>query len=63
MSKWIQKAIKKSGSLTRKAKASGMSVAEFSSAVSSNPSKYSAKTKRQVNLARTLSKLRKKKGK
>jgi hypothetical protein len=61
--KWIQGAIKHPGAFTKKAEERGMSVSEFASAVTSNPEKYDKTTVRQANLAKTLKKLRKKKGK
>ena len=60
--KWIQKAIKHPGALTEKAKKVGMTVAQYEKKVLSKKSKASATTKREANLARTLNKLRKKKG-
>jgi len=58
--KWIQGAIKRPGALTRKAKAVGMSVAAY---VDNPPANVSAQTRRQINLAKTLKKLgRRKKG-
>ena len=60
--KWIQKAIKHPGAFTKKAKAAGMSVSEYASAVLSGKVKASTTTKRQAALAKTLGKLRPKKG-
>jgi len=57
--KFIQKAIKRPGAFTRKAKAAGMSVQQFAKNVDDNPDKYSTRTKRQANLAQTLTKLSK----
>lgn len=54
--KWIQKAIKHEGSLTRKAKAAGMSVAEF--AQKHRHSK--GRTGRQARLAITLRRINRK---
>ena len=54
MAGWIQKAIKRPGAFTRKAKAAGKSVAEFAATVRANPTRYSTRTKRQASLARTL---------
>jgi hypothetical protein len=54
MSKWIQKAVKRPGALTKKAKARGMSVAAFAAKVRANPDRYDARTVRQANLAKTL---------
>lgn len=56
--KWIQGAIKRPGALTAKAKAAGKSVSEY---IASPPSGASKRTKRQIALAKTLRKLRKKK--
>jgi hypothetical protein len=56
--RWIKKAIKRKGDLTRKAKASGMTVSQYCA----GPGKRgSARTKRQCNLAKTLKGMRKKK--
>ena len=49
--------------LLLKAKARGMDVKEFASKVTANPDKYDTRTVRQANLAKTLSKLRKRKKK
>lgn len=58
--KWIQGAIKHPGALTRKAKAAGMSVAAY---IDNPPANVSARTRKQINLAKTLRKLgRRKKG-
>jgi hypothetical protein len=54
---WIQGAIKRPGAFTAKAKKAKMSVAGYASAVTKNPSKYSATTVRQANLAKTLRKI------
>jgi hypothetical protein len=59
--KWIQGAIKHPGAFTKKAEAAGKSVKEYAAEVSANPEKHDEKTVRQANLAKTLSKLRKKK--
>jgi hypothetical protein len=55
--KWIQGAIKRPGAFTAKAKKAGKSVAGMAAAVTKNPSKYSARTVRQANLAKTLRKI------
>lgn len=57
--KWIQSAIKRPGAFTKKAKAAGMGVQEFANKVTSSPDKYSTRTKKQANLAKTLKKIRK----
>lgn len=54
---WIAGAIKHKGALTKKAKAAGKSVAGF---MKSPGKKVSGKTKKQINLAKTLKGLRKK---
>lgn len=61
--KWIQGAIKRPGALTKKAEEAGMTVKEYTAKVKANPEQYDERTRRQANLARTLGKLRKKKGK
>jgi len=58
--KWIQKAIKRPGAFTAKAKKANKSVAGMAAAVTKNPSKYSATTVRQANLGKTLRKISKK---
>ena len=62
--KWIQGAVSEHpGVFSKKAKEAGMSTAEYAAQVTSNPDKYDTKTVKQANLAKTLSKLRKHKGK
>lgn len=56
--KWIQKAIKRPGAFSKKAKAAGMSVAEYANKVLRPGSKVDTRTKRQASLAKTLSKIR-----
>lgn len=46
---WIQKAIKRPGALTKKAKAAGKSITQYCQG-----SKLDTRTKRQCNLAKTL---------
>ncbi len=58
--KWIQKAIKRPGAFTRKAKRAGMSVKAYARKVTKAGSKASTRTKRQANLAKRLSKMHKK---
>ena len=53
--KWIQGAIQHPGALTRKAKAAGMSVGAY---IAHPPKGVSTTTKRQINLAKTLGRLR-----
>jgi hypothetical protein len=60
-SNWIQKAIKRPGAFTAKAKKRGLSAAAFAMAVKKNPKKYDTTTVRQANLATTLRKISKKK--
>lgn len=48
--KWIQKAIKRPGALTRKAKAANKSISEFCAKLEGK----STRTKRQCALAKTL---------
>ena len=56
--KWIQGAIQHPGALTRKAKAAGMSVGAY---IAHPPKGVSTTTKRQINLAKTLGRLRRSK--
>ena len=51
---WIQGAIKRPGAFRAKAQGAGMTTAAFASKVLKKGSKYSARTKRQASLARTL---------
>jgi len=53
---WIKKAIKRPGAFTAKAKAAGMSTTAFAAKMTAKGSKASTRTKRQANLAQTLSK-------
>ena len=59
MANWIQGAIKHPGAFKAKAKKAGMSTSAYASKVTKKGSTASATTKRQANLAKTLSKLRK----
>ena len=61
--KWIKDAIKRPGAFTKKTEKRKLSVKEFASRVTANPDKYDTRTVRQANLAKTLSKLRKRKKK
>jgi hypothetical protein len=62
--KWIQEATSKHpGAFSKKAQEAGMTTAEYAAKVTSNPDEYDPKTVKQANLAKTLTKLRKKKGK
>ena len=56
---WIQKAVKRPGAFTRKAKAAGMGVQQFAKSVDDNPGKYSTRTKKQANLAQTFASMKK----
>lgn len=58
--KWIADAIKRPGALTRKAKAARMSVSAY---VANPPKGITVTTKKQIALAKTLKKLRRKKSK
>jgi len=60
---WIKGAVRNPGSFSRKAKAAGMSPSKFASKALKKGSKASTTTKRQAALAKTLGKLRQKKGK
>lgn len=59
--KWIQDAIKRPGALTKKAKRAGMSPMGYAERVTKPGSRASTRTKRQGNLAKTLSRLPRKK--
>lgn len=61
MAKWIQKAIKRPGAFSKKAKRAGMSTAQYARRVLKKGSRASATTKRQARLAQTLARMRKKK--
>ena len=61
--KWIKDAIKRPGAFTKKAEERGMTASQFASKVTSYPDEYDTRTVRQANLAKTLSKLRKRKKK
>lgn len=61
--KWIQGAIKHPGAFTKKAEEAGMSVSAYAAKVTANPDDYDEKTVKQANLAKTLKKLRKHRGK
>ena len=56
---WIQKAVKRPGAFTRKAKAAGQTVQQFAKTVDDNPGKYSTRTKRQANLAQPFASMKK----
>jgi hypothetical protein len=61
--RWIQRAIKRPGAFTAKARKRGKSVQEFAREVLANPSRYDTRTVRQASLARTLSRLSKRRSK
>lgn len=58
---WIKGAIKRPGAFSAKAEAADMSTAAYAAKVTKPGSTASTTTKRQANLAKTLSKMRKKK--
>lgn len=60
--KWIQEATSKNpGAFSKKAEEAGMTTAQYAAKVTANPDEYDPKTVKQANLAKTLTKLRKKK--
>jgi hypothetical protein len=59
--KWIQKAIKKPGSFTAKAKRRGITSAQLQANVQKNPDKYDKNTQKQAQLRETLVQLSKRK--
>ena len=61
MAKWIQKAIKRPGAFTAKARRAGKSVGAYASKVLRRGSKAGARTKKQAVLAQTLRKLARRK--
>ena len=56
---WIQKAVKRPGAFTKKAKAHDKSVQAFAKYVDDNPNKFDTRTKRQANLAQTFASMKK----
>ena len=52
--KWIKGAIEHPGAFSAQAKAAGMTTREFIRKVLAKGSRYTARTKRRANLARTL---------
>jgi len=56
-SKWIQRAIKRPGAFTKKAKAAGMTTSAYARRVLKKGSTASTRTKRQASLANTLRKM------
>jgi len=61
---WIKEAVSKNpGAFSRQAEKRDMSTSEFASKVTANPDEYSAKTVKRANLAKTLAKLRRRRGK
>ena len=57
--KWIQKAIKRPGAFSKKAKDRGKTTKQFVRDVQRNPKKYDSTTVKQANLASTLMKMHK----
>ncbi len=53
----IQKAIKRPGAFTKKAKEHDMGVQQFAAYVKNNPDKFDTRTKRQAAFAKTLKKI------
>lgn len=58
MSNWITKAIEHPGAFTQKAKAAGLTIKKFATKVLRKSSSASPTTKKQANLAKTLSKMK-----
>jgi len=58
---WIKSAIKRPGAFKKKAESADMSTAEYADKVLKKGSKASARTKKQASLAKTLSKMRRRK--
>lgn len=54
--KWIQKAIKRPGAFTAKAKRAGKGVQEYARHVLANKGKFSTRTVQQANLAKRFGK-------
>jgi len=61
--KWIQKAIKRPGAFSAKARRAGMSTRAYARKVLANPERYSKRTVQQARLALTLMKLNRKRKK
>lgn len=61
MADWIKKAIKRPGAFKKKAEAAGETTAEYATQVLKKGSKASTRTKKQAALAKTLSKMRRRK--
>ena len=61
MARWIQAIGMKKGAFTAKAKAAGMGTQAYARQVTAEGSRASTQTKRQANLAKTLSRLSKRK--
>ena len=59
---WIQGAIKHPGAFTKKAKSHGMTPAQFRAKVLAHKEDYPAKTEKQAQLAKTLSKMHESQG-
>jgi len=56
--KWIDKAIKRPGDFSAKAKKAKMSTPSYAKDVLKKGSRFSTRTKKQANLSQTLSKMR-----
>ena len=52
--KWIQKATRRKGTFTAKAKKKGITTAQLQANVEKDPDKYDEKTKKQARLRETL---------
>lgn len=61
--KWMQKAVKRPGALTRKAKRYGMTPLQFARYVKAHPEKFDTLTKQQANFALTAAKISKRRRK
>ena len=59
--KWIQKAVKRPGSFTAKAKKKGITSAQLQANVEKDPDKFDEKTQKQAQLRETLVRLNKRK--
>lgn len=59
--KWIQKAVKRPGSFTAKAKKKGITSAQLQANVEKDPDKFDEKTQKQAKLRETLVRLNKRK--
>ncbi len=57
--KWIQKATKRKGTFTAKAKKKGITTAQLQANVEKDPDKYDEKTQKQARLRETLVRINK----